>query len=79
MDVGPGRHDVALQPGTAPKQAAVALVDLRRQVSAKQTVTISHPPISRAEEVSLPQNWAWEQRRMKTVSLPPLQAKASKE
>jgi hypothetical protein len=66
VEVGPGRHEVALQPATTPKQAPVAITDVRREASPENTLEISHGPLVRQEEVLLPQNWAWQIRQVQT-------------
>lgn len=67
VEVGPGRHAVALQPTTPPKQAPVAITDIRRKVPPANTLEIGHGPLARQDEVLLPQNWAWQIRQVQTL------------
>jgi len=66
LEVGPGRHEVGFQPASTPKQAPVAVADACREVPPAYTLQIRHGPLTRREEVLLPQNWGWQVRRVQT-------------
>ena len=68
VDVSPGEHEIAFQPAAENPDVDLSAVrvifDVRTEVAPEHTLTIGHEPITRKDEVLLPQNWAWQARRV---------------